>query len=114
MIYNQRDIVLVPFPYSDLTGIKKRPVLVISNDSYNKRFEDILVCVITSQDYNDEFSIKIEDIDLEYGFMPEISCVKCHKIFSIHKSKVIKKYSSLSSEKYKSIYNVLINLFSKK
>ena len=30
-MFEQKDIVLVPFPYSDLTGAKLRPALIISN-----------------------------------------------------------------------------------
>lgn len=30
-MYDQRDIVLIPFPYSDLTGSKQRPALIVSN-----------------------------------------------------------------------------------
>ncbi len=95
IIYKQREIVLVPFPYSDLTGIKKRPVLIISNDFYNDLFEDVLVCVITSKNYEDNYSIHLENLDLEYGILPEPSVIKAHKIFSISKSKIIKKFSSV-------------------
>ncbi|MDZ7361513.1 MAG: type II toxin-antitoxin system PemK/MazF family toxin [candidate division KSB1 bacterium] len=49
MAYKQGQIVLVPFPYSDLSGSKKRPVLVVSNDVYNASFPDIVVAVITSR-----------------------------------------------------------------
>ncbi len=32
IMYKQREIVLLPFPYSDLSAIKKRPILIISNN----------------------------------------------------------------------------------
>ena len=35
-MYEQKDIILIPFPYSDLTGSKKRPALIISNQKLNK------------------------------------------------------------------------------
>lgn len=38
MIYKQGEIVLVPFPYSDLSGSKRRPVLIVSNDAYKYFF----------------------------------------------------------------------------
>ncbi len=36
IMYDQREIVLIPFPYSDLTGAKQRPALIISNQLINK------------------------------------------------------------------------------
>ena len=44
----QRDLLLVPFPFSDQSGIKVRPVIVISNNSFNSDSEDILVVGVTS------------------------------------------------------------------
>jgi len=91
--YKQREIVLVPFPYSDLTSTKRRPVLIISNDDYNRKFHDVVVCVITSNQFKDSYSIELENEDLEIGVLPESSIVRVHKLFTIHQSKIIKKFS---------------------
>ncbi len=40
---SQRDIILIPFPFSDLAGSKVRPALVISNNAYNKKYLDAVV-----------------------------------------------------------------------
>ncbi len=42
------DIVLVPFPYADLRGMKRRPACVISADEY-QRGPDLIVAMVTSQ-----------------------------------------------------------------
>lgn len=42
------DIVLVPFPYSDLRGMKRRPACVVSADAY-QRGPDVIVGMVTSQ-----------------------------------------------------------------
>lgn len=76
MTYKQREIVLVPFPYSDLSAVKKRPVLIISNNRYNTIFPDILVCVITSNLFKDQYSLLINEGDLEIGILPEPSVIK--------------------------------------
>ncbi len=44
----QKTIVLVPFPFSDQTGSKVRPALILSNNSFNKMSQDVLACAITS------------------------------------------------------------------
>lgn len=49
MTPKQRDIVLVPLPFTDLTSVKRRPVLVLSNDSHNRRGQDVVVSAITSR-----------------------------------------------------------------
>jgi len=38
MIINQKEIVLLPFPFSDLEGTRVRPALVISNNELNKKY----------------------------------------------------------------------------
>ncbi|MFH1198163.1 MAG: type II toxin-antitoxin system PemK/MazF family toxin [bacterium] len=114
MKFNQREIVLVPFPYSDLSSTKKRPVLIVSNDKYNSEYDDVIVCVVTSNVFSDEFSIPLTDSDLEYGILPESSVVKTHKLFTIHKSKILKKFSYVSPEYYNKIFKTLQNLFSNK
>lgn len=43
IMYKQSEIVLVPFPYSDLSYTKKRPVLIVSNNEYNLKYPDILL-----------------------------------------------------------------------
>ncbi len=39
----QRDIVLVPIPFTDLSSTRRRPVIVISNDEYNRTTADVVV-----------------------------------------------------------------------
>jgi mRNA interferase MazF len=45
---NQGDIVLIPIPFTDLSSQKRRPVIVISNDSYNQTTRDVVVVAMTS------------------------------------------------------------------
>lgn len=92
--YNQREIVLVPFPYSDLSNAKRRPVLIVSNDAYNAAFDDVVVCVITSNLRKDAYSVDLENADLEIGVLPESSIIKAHKLFTIHKDKIIRNLIS--------------------
>lgn len=46
--YKQQDIVLLDFGFSEGTGHKKRPALIISSDNYNKSRKEVIVAAITS------------------------------------------------------------------
>lgn len=43
------DVVLVPFPFTDQSGTKKRPAVVVSSHGYNITRRDIMIMAITSQ-----------------------------------------------------------------
>ena len=45
--YRRGAVVLLPFPYTDQSGSKRRPALVLSTDAYNTRRGDIIVAPIT-------------------------------------------------------------------
>jgi mRNA interferase MazF len=47
--YERGDVVLVPFPFTDQTTIKKRPAVVISSNNYNNTSPDIVIMAITSR-----------------------------------------------------------------
>jgi mRNA interferase MazF len=47
--YRQGDVVLVSFPFTDLTSTKKRPAVVVSPDTFNARNEDVVLVAVTSQ-----------------------------------------------------------------
>lgn len=47
--YNFGDIVLVPFPFTDQSTIKKRPAVVASSEAYNHYRPDIIIMAVTSQ-----------------------------------------------------------------
>ena len=55
---NQCDIYLMKFPFSDLSNQKIRPVLIISNDIYNNKFNDVVVVPLTSNLIENNYSIR--------------------------------------------------------
>ncbi|MEW6328955.1 MAG: type II toxin-antitoxin system PemK/MazF family toxin [Candidatus Micrarchaeota archaeon] len=111
-MYKQRDLVLVPFPFSDLRETKRRPVLVLSNDEYNERSEDVVVAAITSNLEKKKFAIPIENGDMEGGSLPLVSQVRADKIYSISKDMVIKRFGRLSLNRYKKVVEKIMELVS--
>jgi len=110
-MYDKGEIVLIPFPFTDLTAKKKRPVLVLSNKEYNKRTEDFIVCGITSNLKDELFSVLIDSEDLESGLLPKPSRIKVDKIFTLEQSLVIKKFARVKPEIMRRVKQELLKLF---
>ena len=65
------DVVAVPFPFSDLTQAKRRPVLVVTALAG----DDVILCQITSQSLRDQYSIEISDDDFQQSGLKQIACL---------------------------------------
>lgn len=95
MRYEQGDIVLIPFPFTDLSQTKKRPALVISNSTANQS-GDYLLMQITSK-YSADLCVKILLADYEEERLPIQSFVRINKIFCLNGSLIEKKISSVTA-----------------
>jgi mRNA interferase MazF len=80
--YKRGDVVLVPFPFTDLTSSKRRPALVISPDSFNAQQQDLVVAAITSQVPDITEPLVLTSKDFSSGTLPKISLVKPNKLFT--------------------------------
>jgi mRNA interferase MazF len=49
MTFQRGDVILVPFPFSDLSTAKVRPAIVVSSDLYHSTEPDLLLAALTSQ-----------------------------------------------------------------
>jgi len=108
-IYRQRDIVLVPFPFSDLSSIKVRPVLIISNDHYNRQSLDVLVCGLTTNLDYAPYSIIVNNNDVELpDTLRHKSKIKVDTIASLEQTLFIKKIACLKH----SVFNQIITMIS--
>ena len=75
-------VVLVPFPFSDLSASKLRPALVIASSGRGD-----WVCVqITSNPYSDLLAVEINDVDFQQGSLSRVSYVRPGKLFTANQS----------------------------
>ncbi len=110
-MFEQGDILMVPFPFSDLTEIKQRPVLVISKNNYNLKNEDIITCGITSNLRDSSHSVIIGEEELLSGKIPSKSRIKVDKIFTLEQGIVRKKLAKINKntfQKVKEEYSKLV------
>lgn len=106
--YLQGDIVLIPFPFSNLSNSKPRPAIIISNSRVNKT-QDIILAQITSNIQNDEFSFPIND-KIVTNPLRENCEIRCHKLFTASKEIVLRKISSLKDSNYDKVKLVIDTL----
>lgn len=96
-MFEQGDIVLIPFPFTDLTTTKQRPALIISKTDYNQKTEDIITCGITSNLQNSDYSVLVDNENLTEGSIPMKSRIKADKMFTLKQSLVNKKLAKLNT-----------------
>ncbi|MGL4343841.1 MAG: type II toxin-antitoxin system PemK/MazF family toxin [Cellulosilyticaceae bacterium] len=102
-MYKQGDILLVPIPFSDLSSSKRRPVLVLSNDGYNKMTEDVVVVAITSNVIDRAYGVILETTDMEEGILKVKSNIRADKIYTLSKGIVVKKFGSVKNDKVQQV-----------
>lgn len=96
-MYNQGDILLIPVPFTDLTSAKKRPVLVLSNNSYNEKTNDVLVAAITSNIRKKDYTVMLTKQDIDIGALKVDSCIRVDKIYSLSQRIVISTFGKVKA-----------------
>lgn len=104
---NQRDLLLVPFPFSDQSGRKVRPVIVLSNNRFNESSQDIIVSGVTSNLSKDKYTLRLDNRDLEKGRLTTECMIKVENILRLDKGLIIKKIGSIKKGKLKEIVKML-------
>ena len=99
--YRQRDVLLTRFPFSDLVSAPKfDPYWFCSNDVYNRRHRDLLICAITSSLRTHEYASRLTTGDLEQGSLKVESKVRADTITSIEQRIVLKQIGRVTRSKY--------------
>lgn len=110
--YKQRDIVLTKFPFSNLTDYKVRPVLVLSKDSYNRKYADVIVCAITSNLEESDYGLTITTESLEEGHLKMDSKVRVDAVTNIEQAIILKKIGKVKQAVFSKVLSRLNSLFS--
>lgn len=101
------DVVVIPFPFSDLSQNKRRPALVIAD----LKGDDLILCQITSKNVNDNYSMILKNSDFISGSLQTESNIRPNKIFTADKSIILYKIGQLKPSKLKQVINKVAGLF---
>lgn len=104
--YKFGDIVLVPFPFTDLSSAKKRPAVVVSSTAYNLARLDLILMAVTSQIRFPVRSDEIEIVEWQNAGLLKPSVVK-PVLTTIEKSLVAVQLGSLVTTDKDSVRNLL-------
>ena len=96
MMLKPSDIVQIPFPFSDLTQQKRRPVLLLTAPDV---FGDFLAAAVTSQSGHND-AILLQDEDLAQGQLPKASWVRATRLFSLNQGVVTLILGNLKPEAF--------------
>ncbi len=89
------DIVVVPFPFSDLSSSKRRPALVVQHF----KGEDLLLAQITSKTVRDNFAIPLNENEFETGSLNKPSNIRPNKLFTCSRNLILYRIGNLKPEK---------------
>jgi mRNA interferase MazF len=98
------DVIVLPFPFSDLSASKRRPALVLADLTGN----DIMLCQITSQQTKDSDAISLTDSDMVNGSLKRISNIRPNKIFTADINIILYKIGSITSVKSQEVRDKIV------
>lgn len=113
MIYNKQDIILVPFPFSDKPGFKKRPAVIISNENHFNVYGKYVCLAITSQE-NRSNTIRYEHKlykSTEAGLLYNDQWVLANKVFSIESKIILKRLGTMYNKDYEIVESMFNEIF---
>ena len=101
------DIVVLPFPFSDLSASKRRPALVL----VALGGDDVILCQITSKNVKDDHAIIVELSDVEKGSLNDASHVRPNKLFTADESIILYKLGNLIPAKLNTVIKEIVAMF---
>ena len=102
-------IVIVHFPFSDLTASKLRPAVVLAEAGRG----DWVLCQITSKSYGDPRAIQLDAADFAHGSLRLTSYARPGKLFTAHASLVAGSAGELVATKYAAVRDAVVRMMQK-
>ncbi len=99
-------VVLVRFPFSNLSQTKLRPAVVLADAGRG----DWILCQVTSKPYGDTRAIKMEDTGFATGSLRVLSYARPGKLFTANRDLIVSEVATLKSQSLKQVVDVVVGL----
>lgn len=100
------EVVVIPFPFSDLSGSKRRPALVLAD----LPGDDLLLCQITSQSSKDIYAIPLLVSDFLNGTLPVNSFIRPTRLFTADRNIVIRKAGLIRAKTINDVTQTIVKI----
>jgi len=100
------DVVVVPFPFSDLRASKKRPALVVASLAG----DDVILCQITSQSVGDSYALVLSNADFSAGSLHQNSNIRPNRIFTADSNIIQYRAGVVTSEKIREVIDRIVQI----
>lgn len=105
------DVVVLPFPFSNLAASKRRPAVVIAA---LEPHDDVILCMITSRSTTDSSAVPISQIDFTTGGLPHDSNVRPNRLFTAEASIILRTAGKLTPEKVDGVVAEIVRIVTAK
>jgi mRNA interferase MazF len=100
------EVVVLPFPFSDLSSSKRRPALVIAPLPGN----DVILCMITSKAIRDSHAIPLARTDFAGGGLPRSSYIRPNRLFTADSRIVLRSVGRLTDNKRQVVVDAIVEI----
>jgi mRNA interferase MazF len=100
------DVLVVPFPFSNLTASKPRPALVVTQ----LHGDDVILCQITTRLRADQYSVPLSRTDFSAGSLPEESSIRPNRLFTADSNIIIRRAGRVAQEKIDEVIGKIIDI----
>ncbi len=98
------DVLVLPFPFSDLSSTKNRPALVVATLTG----DDVILCQITSRALADNYAVSVKDSDFASGQLRKDSNVRPNRLFTADTNIILYRIGTLNTIKMQEVTAMLI------
>ncbi len=99
-------IVLVRFPFSDLSGTKLRPAVVLADVGRG----DCILCQVTSQPYGDHGAVTLEPGSFATGSLRAVSFARPGKLFTANQDLIVTEVATLKPDVLQRVVTAVVHL----
>src|SRR5258708_1753378 len=102
------EVVVLPFPFSDLSDSKRRPALVLAE----LNGDDVILCMIT-RSQRDSDSIPVSDADFSSGKLNQLSHIRANRLFTADSNLIYYSAGQLKPHKIQEVVDKVVDIFTR-